>query len=125
MHLFQRRYSLNKRLPFHHGDGELDAGNTVDPLDKAGIIIQRTINRLHDEMAVNAQNSRKKLGTEAVHHRHDDDEGRHAQHDAGERKPGNDRDKVSRRRARRYRHAIIRSKAENGPDFGAFWAAFA
>ncbi len=93
MHPFLRRYSLDERLPFHHGNGEPDAGNTVDPLDEIGIIIQRTINWLHDEMAIDAENSRKKLGTETVHHRHDDDEGRHAQHDAGERKTGNDRDK--------------------------------
>src|SRR5690606_32750010 len=58
--------ALHKRLPFHHGNGEPDTGNAVDPLDERGIIIQRTINRLHDEMTVYAKNSGQKLGTEAV-----------------------------------------------------------
>src|SRR5690606_22243992 len=53
---------LNKRLPFHNRNGEPDAGNAVDPLDERGIIIQRTINRLHDEMTVYAENSGQKLG---------------------------------------------------------------
>ena len=45
-------------------------------------------------MAAEAQNLVQELGAEAVHHRHDDDERRDAEHDAQEREDGNDRDET-------------------------------
>ena len=47
----------------------------------------------HDHMAIEAQNLREQILPEPVHHRHDDNERCHPQHDAQERKSGNDRDK--------------------------------
>ena len=43
----------------------------------------------------------EQLGAEAVHHRHDDDQRRDAEHDAEEGEAGDDRDERSLRRGRR------------------------
>ena len=45
------------------------------------------------QVAVEAEDLVEQLLAEAVHHRHDDDERRDAEHDAEERKAGDDRDK--------------------------------
>ncbi len=64
-------------------------------------------------MAVQPQDAVHQFGAETVHHRHDDDQGRHTERDAHQREPAMTEMKPSARRARRYRTAIIHSKALN------------
>src|SRR5665213_1940813 len=45
-------------------------------------------------MAVEAEDAAQQLGAKAVHHRHDDDERRHAERDAGQRENGDDGDEA-------------------------------
>ena len=45
-------------------------------------------------MAVEPEDLGQQLLAKAVHHRHDDDQRRHAEHDAEEREPGDDRDEA-------------------------------
>ena len=55
---------------------------------------QRRFERLHQQMAVEAEDLVEQFLAEAVHHRHDDDQRRHAEHDAEEGKAGDDRDEA-------------------------------
>ena len=57
-----------------------------------GVVGQRRVDRLNDEVAVEAEDLVDQLGAEAVHHRHDDDQRRDAEHDADEGEAGDDRD---------------------------------
>ncbi len=52
-------------------------------------------------MAVHAENARNELGSEAVHHRHDDDQRSHPEHDPDEEKPAMTEMNASFRRERR------------------------
>ncbi len=54
--------------------------------------VERLFQRLDQEMAVEAENLVEQLAAKAVHHRHDDDQGGDAEHDAEEGESGNDRD---------------------------------
>ena len=65
------------------------------PLMRSATVLpvgQRRLQRLHQQMAVEAEDLVEQLLAEAVHHRHDDDQRRDAEHDAEEGEPGNDRD---------------------------------
>ena len=55
------------------------------------IVGERRFQRLHQQMAVEAEDLVEQLLAEAVHHRHDDDQRRDAEHDAEEREAGDDR----------------------------------
>ena len=73
------------------------------------------IDRLDQHMSVDAEDLAEKFGAETVHHRHDDDQGGDTKHDAGKRKSRDHGDEgFTSSRSRRYRPAIIHSKAENG-----------
>ena len=81
-----------QHLPVDQRDRVFDAGNAIDPLGDRFIVLERHVDRLHDEVAVDAEDAGKKLGPKAVHHRHDDDEGRDPEHDAEEGDRGDHRD---------------------------------
>ena len=81
-----------QRLPFDDRHREPDAGHLGDAVGDRLEIGQRRFQRLHKQMAVEAEDLVEQFLAEAVHHRHDDDEGRNAEHDAEEREPGDDRD---------------------------------
>ena len=59
----------------------------------AFIVGERRFQRLHQQVAVEAQDLAEQFLAEAVHHRHHDDERRDAKHDAEEREGGDDRNK--------------------------------
>ena len=50
--------------------------STLDQLSRGRLVCLRVGAELHDEMAIDAQNAAHQLGTEAVHHRHHDNERR-------------------------------------------------
>ena len=55
---------------------------------------QRRFERLHQQVAVEAEDLVEQFLAEAVHHRHHDDQRRDAEHDAEEGEPGDDRDEA-------------------------------
>ena len=55
---------------------------------------QRRFQRLHQKMPVEAEDLVQQFLAEAVHHRHHDDQRGDAEHDAEERKPGDDGDEA-------------------------------
>ena len=63
-----------------------------DPLGHLLPVGQRRFERLDQQMAVHAQDLVEQFLAEAVHHRHHDDQGGDAEHDAQEGKSGDDRD---------------------------------
>ena len=71
-----------KRLAFDNGRGELDAVHLGNPVGNILPVGQRRFQRLDQEVAVKAQDLFEQLLPEPVHHRHDDDEGGNAEHDA-------------------------------------------
>ena len=81
-----------QHLPVDQRDRVFDAGNAVDALGDRCIVVERHVDRLHDQMAVDAEDAGQQLGAKAVHHRHDDDERRDAEHDAEEGDRGDHRD---------------------------------
>ena len=52
---------------------------------------ERLLQRLDQQMAIESENFVEQFLPEAVHHRHDDDERRNAEHDAEEGESGDDR----------------------------------
>ena len=82
-----------KRLAFHDRGGQLQAFDLGDAGGDRLPVGQRRVQRLDQQMAVEAQNLVEQFLAESIHHRHDDDQGRNAEHDAEERKAGDDRDK--------------------------------
>ena len=84
----------SERLPFHQRNSQRDARHARDALGDRVIIGERAVERLHQKMPVEAEDLGQELGAEPVHHRHDDDERRDAQHDAEEGKAGDDRDEA-------------------------------
>jgi hypothetical protein len=66
----------------------------VDLADALGDVLpvgQRRFQRLHQQMAVEAEDLVQQFLAEAVHHRHHDDQRGDAEHDAEEREAGDDR----------------------------------
>ena len=66
-------------------------GDLGDALGHRLVVGERRFQRLHQQMAVEAEDLAEQFLAEAVHHRHDDDERRDAEHDAEEREAGDDR----------------------------------
>ena len=81
-----------QHLPVDQRDRVFDAGDAVDALGDRRIVVERHVDRLHDQMAVDAEDAGQQLGAKAVHHRHDDDQRRDAEHDAEEGDRGDHRD---------------------------------
>src|SRR6185312_14869113 len=71
--------------------------DTWELFDLRGEIVvtgQRTLRRIDIDMPVEAEDAAQKLGAEAIHHRHSDDESRDTQRDTGQREDRDDRDKA-------------------------------
>ena len=81
-----------QRLAFDHRRRQHDAVDLGDPLGDLLPVGQRRFQRLDQQVAVEPEDLVEQFLAEAVHHRHDDDEGRDAEHDAEEREAGDDRD---------------------------------
>src|SRR6185312_7070813 len=104
--------------------GEPDARHLVDARGDVRPIGERLFQRLDQEMAVNAENLAQKLMPEAVHHRHDDDERRHAEHDAEEGEPGNNRDEsffAPRPQVAQREHPFVRRKGTSPGGLSHEW----
>ena len=67
-------------------------GDLGDALGDRLPVGERRFERLHQQMAVEAEDLVEQFLAEAVHHRHHDDQRRDAEHDAEEGEPGDDRD---------------------------------
>ena len=83
-----------QRLAFDHRRREptpCDLGNAIGDRLPVG---QRRFERLNQQMAVEAEDLVEQFLAEAVHHRHDDDQRRHAEHDAEEGESGDDGDEA-------------------------------
>ena len=78
-------------LALDHGRDQNDAGNLADLIGQIVEIFQFVGIARHHKVTVDAQNPAKKFLAEAVHHRHDDDQRRHAKGNSGQRKPRDDR----------------------------------
>ena len=81
-----------QRLAVHHGRGEPDALDLADALGDVLPVGQRRFQRLHQDVAVEAEDLVEQFLAEAVHHGHHDDQRGDAEHDAEEGEPGDDRD---------------------------------
>ena len=123
-----------ERLAFDDRHREPDALDLRDPLGHRLVVGQRRFQRLHQQMAVEAEDLAEQFLAEAVHHRHDDDERRDAQHDAEEREAGDDRNEsflAPRPQVAQRQHPFERGKrpcpgrfAHRSPlrtDFIRFW----
>ena len=83
-----------QRLAVDHRCGQPDALHLADALGDVLPVGQRRFQRLHQDMAVEAEDLVQQFLAEAVHHRHHDDQRGDAEHDAEERKAGDDGDKT-------------------------------
>jgi hypothetical protein len=81
-------------LAFDHGSRQPYARHLGKAVGHLLPVRQGGIDRLNKEMAVEAENLVEEFLAKAVHHRHDDDQRRHAEHDAGEGKAGDHRDEA-------------------------------
>ena len=80
-------------LSLDQGHGVLDAGDSLQSLGHIGVVRKVVAADLvDDDMSVEPENLVEQLLAEAVHHRHHDDERRHAEQDAEKREAGDDRD---------------------------------
>src|SRR5262249_21100933 len=66
----------SERLAFDQRRSEINAVKLADPISNRGIVGQRGCERLDQKMTIEPKNLRQQLLTEAVHNRHDDDQGR-------------------------------------------------
>ena len=97
-----RRYAANQcarprpgrtrsqRLPLHQRNRQTDPLHALQSLRQRLVVVERTVHRLDDHVAVDPENARDEFDAETVHHRHHDDQRRHAQHDAEEGEAGDD-----------------------------------
>ena len=72
-------------------------------------------------MAVEAEDLLQEFVAESVHHRHDDDQGRHAEHDAEEGEAGDDRDEslfAPRAQIAQRQHPFERRKGPRAVGLG-------
>ena len=64
------------------GSASLTPGTFGDAVGDGGVIGQRRLDALQEDMAVEADDLVHQVEAKAVHHRHDDDQRRDAEHDA-------------------------------------------
>ena len=83
-----------ERLALDQRQRQSDAGNFADTLRHRVVIGERRLDPLQEHVAIEADHLVHEIMAEAVHHRHDDDQRRYAQHDAEEREAGDDRDRA-------------------------------
>ena len=69
------------------------ARDLADPIRYCLVVGQRRLDPLQEHVAVEADHLLHEVMPEAVHHRHDDDQRRDAEHDAEEGEPGDDGDR--------------------------------
>jgi hypothetical protein len=81
-------WPLRHHLALDHWDGELDAVDLIDAISNRSIVVKLAVDRMQDDMAVDAQNAVQQFGAKAVHHRHDDNQRGDAEHDAQKRNDG-------------------------------------
>ena len=95
-HQYARRIEgrRRQRLPLDDRRGKQDARHFRNPLGHSLPIGERLLQRLDQEVAVDAQDLVQQLLAETIHHRHHDDEGGDAKHDAEKRESGIDRDEA-------------------------------
>ena len=90
-----RRHALahDHRLPFHR---RVRARHTLDRPHLPGQLVEiaerAAVYRHHRDMAVQPQHAVEQLGAKAVHHRHHDDQRRHAERNADQRNDRGERD---------------------------------
>jgi hypothetical protein len=77
-----------ERLALDDRRGQRHALDGGDALGHLLVVGERRIERLDQDMAVEAEDLLEQLVAEPVHHRHHDDQGGHPEHDAEEREPG-------------------------------------
>ena len=85
------------------------ARHLQDALDHILVIGERGFDRLDEDMTVEAEKLRDELLAETVHHRHDDDQGRNAEHHTDEGKNGDDGDEAvlaARAQIAKRQHAL-------------------
>ena len=82
------------RRALHHGNHKRDSGHLLQPLAHRVVIIERRLDALQKHMAIDADDLAHQLQMEAIHHGHDDNQRRHAQHDSRKGKARDDRDKA-------------------------------
>ena len=80
--------------PSTMGNASLTPGMAFNWSASSAIVGQRLIDRTHEDVAVDPDDLVEKLAPESVHHGHDDDQRRNAQHDACEREACDDRDET-------------------------------
>ena len=83
-------------LAFDDRDRRGDARNPPHLLRRGGEIAERARLRVHAEIAVQTEDAAHQVGAEAVHYRHDDDQGGHTEGDPEQRKDRDDRDEPLR-----------------------------
>jgi hypothetical protein len=64
----------------------------LDAIGELRVVGDRLAIGRHGHVPVEAEDAAEQLGAEPVHHRHDDDQGRHTEGDAQQREPGDDGD---------------------------------
>ncbi len=83
-----------ERLALDQRQRQGDARNLAHPLRHRVVVGQRRLDPLQEHVAIEADHFVHQVVAEAVHHRHDDDQRRDAEHDAEERKTCDDRDRA-------------------------------
>ena len=83
-----------ERLALDQRQRQSDAGNLAHPRGHRIVIGERRLDPLQEHVAVEADHLVHEVVAEAVHHRHDDNERRDAEHNAKEREAGDDRDRA-------------------------------
>ena len=83
-----------ERLALDQRQRQRDARNLADALGHRIVVGERRLDPLQEHVAVEADHLVHEIVAKAVHHRHDDDQRRDAEHDAKEREAGDDRDRA-------------------------------
>ncbi|MCY1235541.1 hypothetical protein D9M72_481610 [compost metagenome] len=83
--------ALRQNLALDQRDCHGDALDARELGRQLRIVVERPVDRLDDHVTVDAENARDQLGAEPVHHGHDDDQRRDAEHDADEGEAGDNR----------------------------------
>src|SRR5690606_13853906 len=76
--------ACSQNLSLNERDGIAHALHALDTSCDGSIVVKGAVDRLDDQVTVDAKNPRQKLGTETVHHGHDDDQRRNTKHDPDE-----------------------------------------
>ena len=108
--------------PSISGIADFDARHGGDALGDRVVVVERAADLVDDDVAVEAEDLGEQLVAEAVHHRHDDDQRRDAEHDAGEREAGDDGDeafRAARAQIARGQHPLVgRERRYRAPSCG-------